>query len=347
MNSFTRAHRALLAAPLLLALLACNSKSENTASAPAAPSSTVNEAPANGKPSNVAAAAKAPAEEASAGAKLQDYIGCYNKLDEQAHRSIERYATWVKNMKTGPTGRESVVYGLYATDPATTAKCKASFATAAAQKPAMPALDAAAAAYIQALDAMDSLITEANNYYSRGNYKDDKFAKGKAMHAPLAASFETFQKASHAFSDELEVENDKILAAKLADVEKTEGKQHTYYRMALMARAKGLVNLLGEEKFDVGMAETRLSAYEALADEAIAYAKAHKDDRDFHWSFFESSTEQFRKTAKERFRRVRDRTPYSEGDRMIMQTGSGWMVEGSPQKLLKTYNELVEKNNSF
>ena len=167
------------------------------------------------------------------------------------------------------------------------------------------------------------------------------------MHAPLVASFEAFQKASSAFSDQLDVENDKVLAAKLADVEKTEGKQYTYYRMALMARAKALVNLLGEEKFDVAMAETRLSAYEALADESLAYAKAHKDSRDIHWGFFESSTEQFRQTAKERFRRVRDKVPYNEGDRMIMQTGSGWMVEGSPQKLLKTYNELVDKSNDF
>lgn len=347
MTSFACATRALLAAPLLLALLACNSKSEDTAKAPVAPSIAVNEAPASGKPAAATPPAKAPVEEPSAAAKLQDYIGCYNRLDGRAHKSIERYATWVKNMKTGPTGRESVVYGLYETDPESTAKCKTSFATSAAQKPAMPALDAAGAAYIQALDAMDTQVTEANNYYSRDNYKDDKFAKGKAMHAPLVASFEAFQKASSAFSDQLDVENDKVLAAKLADVEKTEGKQYTYYRMALMARAKALVNLLGEEKFDVAMAETRLSAYEALADESLAYAKAHKDSRDIHWGFFESSTEQFRQTAKERFRRVRDKVPYNEGDRMIMQTGSGWMVEGSPQKLLKTYNELVDKSNDF
>ncbi len=82
-------------------------------------------------------------EAPSAAAKLQDYIGCYNRLDGRAHKSIERYATcWVKNMKTSPTGRESVVYGLYATDPESTAKCQTSFATSAAQKPAMPALDA-------------------------------------------------------------------------------------------------------------------------------------------------------------------------------------------------------------
>ncbi len=39
---------------------------------------------------------------------------------------------------------------------------------------------------------------------------------------------------------QLDVESGEVLAAKLADVKKTEGKQYTDYRMALMARAKAL-----------------------------------------------------------------------------------------------------------
>jgi hypothetical protein len=45
-------------------------------------------------------------------------------------------------------------------------------------------------------------------------------------------------------------------------------------------------------------------------------------------------------------RRMRDKTPYSQGDRMMLNAGSGWMVEGSPQRLSRDYNQLVEAYNS-
>jgi hypothetical protein len=45
-------------------------------------------------------------------------------------------------------------------------------------------------------------------------------------------------------------------------------------------------------------------------------------------------------------RRIRDRVPYSSGDKMMLNAGSGWMVEGSPQRLLRDYNQLVDAYNS-
>ncbi len=45
-------------------------------------------------------------------------------------------------------------------------------------------------------------------------------------------------------------------------------------------------------------------------------------------------------------RRVRDNVPYSSGDRMMLgNAGSGWMVEGSPPRLLRDYNQLVDGYN--
>lgn len=46
-------------------------------------------------------------------------------------------------------------------------------------------------------------------------------------------------------------------------------------------------------------------------------------------------------------RRVRDRTPYSAGERMNLSNSlSAWMVEGSPGALVHNYNGLVERFNS-
>src|SRR5262249_51232394 len=49
--------------------------------------------------------------------------------------------------------------------------------------------------------------------------------------------------------------------------------------------------------------------------------------------------------AKQLTRRIRDKVPYSQGDRMMLNAGSGWMVEGSPQRVLRDYNQLVEAYN--
>lgn len=48
---------------------------------------------------------------------------------------------------------------------------------------------------------------------------------------------------------------------------------------------------------------------------------------------------------KMRLRRVRDKTPYSQGDRMMLNANSGWMISGSPDKLVRNYNELINTSN--
>ncbi len=51
-------------------------------------------------------------------------------------------------------------------------------------------------------------------------------------------------------------------------------------------------------------------------------------------------------TAKQLMRRIRDRVPYSQGDKMMLSSpGAGWMVEGSPQRLLRDYNQMVDGYN--
>jgi hypothetical protein len=49
------------------------------------------------------------------------------------------------------------------------------------------------------------------------------------------------------------------------------------------------------------------------------------------------------KAAKELMRRVRDKKPLTGMERSWVGTSSGWMVEGSPDKLLHQYNEMVSR----
>ncbi|MFZ3003927.1 MAG: YiiG family protein [Undibacterium umbellatum] len=333
----TTAHT-LACISLALLATACSKKNEDP-SAPAMASMPAVASVAASTPAATASnAAAKPAEAGSS--KLQDYIACYNKLDGDAHRSIARYQSWVKDMDKGPNGKEMVVYGLYKIDMDDIAKCKASFGKAAQSK-----LDNAATAYIDILSELGALVTEAEVYYSRDNYKDDAFAKGKKLHAPLADAMKRFEEKSNVFSNEIEVENDKALDAEMQQLEKSEGRQLPYLQMALMSKAKQLVRLIGEESFDAAAAGKLLADYESLTDEAIAYAKKNSESAASGWSTLERATEDYRKAAKERVRRIRDKVAYSEGEKMMLKPGSGWMVEGSQEKVTKAYNAMIEASN--
>ncbi|MFZ6873693.1 YiiG family protein [Undibacterium sp. Di27W] len=337
----TTAHT-LACISLALLATACSKKSEDasvpsTASMPAAASA----ASAIASPATAASNAVAKPAEANS-SKLQDYIACYNKLDGDGHRSIARYRSWVKDMDKGPSGKESIVYGLYKIDVDDVAKCKTSFGQPAT---AQNKLDAAATAYIDSLSELGVLVTDAEVYYSRENYKDDAFAKGKKLHGPLAEAMKRFEEKSAVFSDQIEVENDKALDAEMQQLEKTEGRQLPYLHMALMSKAKQLLRLIAEDNFDAAAAGKLLTEYESLTDEAIAYAKKNKESTSSGWSSLERATEEYRKAAKERVRRIRDKVPYSEGEKMMLKPGSGWMVEGSQEKVGKAYNDLIEASN--
>jgi hypothetical protein len=62
-------------------------------------------------------------------------------------------------------------------------------------------------------------------------------------------------------------------------------------------------------------------------------------------SFLSNAAEEYRVAAKERMRRVRDKEPYSQGEKMHLTPDAGWMVKGSPYKLLRAYNDLISAAN--
>ena len=78
------------------------------------------------------AADKAAAQTPSGVEKINAYVGCINRLSSRSYDSRKRYFSWV-NAKTGPTGKERIVYGTYTIYD--TADCKTSVAGANAMEP--------------------------------------------------------------------------------------------------------------------------------------------------------------------------------------------------------------------
>jgi hypothetical protein len=268
--------------------------------------------------------------------KINAAIGCINRLSERSYSSRQRYFSWVG--KNGPTGKERIIYGTYTIYDTT--DCKKKVERASALEPREPELEAVMSAYVEAVVALAPLLKEADDYYSQENYKDDKMAKGKALHPRLVAAWEAFAKADEKLRADVDVLQDKDAARRLVEIEKTEGIKDRYHIEAVMISAKRLVRASNAKPTDLAAVTEALGAYEAILKATEDYAGAKIG------SSFISEAKAFLTSAKQLMRRIRDKTPYSQGEKMILNTGSGgWMVEGSPARLTRDYNQLISSYN--
>jgi hypothetical protein len=287
-----------------------------------------------------AAAAEGGSVDQALTEKLNAYVGCINRLSERVYESRARYFSWV-NQKKGPTGKERIIYGLYTIYES--ADCKAGVAKANELEPDDKDLESAASAYAEAVGALEPLLKEADDYYEQENYKDDKMAKGKELHPRLVAAWDAFAAADRRLRDGVETIQDKQAEDKLAEIERTDGKNAVYHVQSLMIDAKRVMRTQSADKPDLARITDAVAAYEAIVKATEAYADANKDSK--IGSSFVGDAKSFLVSAKQLLRRVRDKTPYSQGDKMMLNAGSGWMVEGSPPRMMRDYNQLVESYN--
>jgi hypothetical protein len=272
--------------------------------------------------------------------KTNAYIECMNRLSGRAYEARSRYLSWVG--KSGPTGKERIVYGTYTIYD--TAGCAANVAKANAIAPHDAELEAAASGYVAAVTVLGPLLKEADDYYTQENYKDDKMAKGKALHPRLLAAWAAFEGADDKLSNGIDVIQDREAAEKLGQIEKTEGRKGRYHIAALMISAKTLIRVQSATKPNIAAITAALTDYEGVTKASEDYAAANKDSK--VGSSFVGSAKTFLTTSKALMRRVRDNVPYSDGDKMIMGSpGGAWMVAGSPARLTRDYNSLVESHN--
>ena len=271
--------------------------------------------------------------------KINAYVGCLNRLSARAYDSRRRYFSWVK--KRGPTGRERIIYGTYTIYD--TSDCRKKVEAANALAPHDAALEAAASAYADAVSRLEPLLKEADDYYTQENYKDDRMAKGKALHPKLVAAWDAFGAADKKLRAGVEAINDKRAQERLAGIESKEGRKVRYHVEALMIHAKRVLRAENADKPDIAAVTRALGDYEAAVK---AMEEASGKDGDVKvGSIFVSAAKSYLTTAKQLMRRIRDRKPYSAGDRMMLRGGGGWMVEGSPPRLLRDYNQLVQGYN--
>jgi hypothetical protein len=283
----------------------------------------------------------AAAQTPTAVTKMNAYVGCINRLSARAYESRARYFSWVG--KNGPTGRERIIYGTYTIYD--TSDCRKNVEKANSLEPHDAALEAAATAYADAVGKLEPLLKEADDYYEQQNYKDDKMAKGKALHPRLVAAWDAFASADKALRAEVEAINDRRALEKLAEIEKAEGKKARYHVQAMMIQAKRVLRTQDATKPDLAAMTQAIADYEASVTGAEQFAGSGIAG-DKIGSIFISNAKSYLVTAKQLMRRIRDKVPYSSGDKMMLNNAmSGWMVEGSPPRLLRDYNQLIDAYN--
>ena len=239
--------------------------------------------------------------------------------------SRARYFSWAG--KNGPTGKERIIYGTYTIYD--TSDCRKNVDKANALEPRDAELEAAASAYVEAVVALEPLLKEANDYYDQENYKDDKMAKGKALHPRLVAAWNAFATADPKLRTGIDVLQDKRAVERLAEIESTDGRKERYHVEALMISAKRVMRTETAATPNIAQITEAVADYESIVKATDEYAGANKDSK--IGSSFVGTAKSFLTTAKQLMRRVRDKVPYSSGDRMMLNSGGGaWMVEGSP-----------------
>ncbi len=172
--------------------------------------------------------------------KLNAYVNLFNRSG-RAVDSWNRYKSWV-NVKTGPTGKERNVYGLYSTYDDVVKELAPKAIAAAGEQPNMGVLDSATVAYAEALKKLDPILNDTVKYYDRKDYSDDKFAKGKELHPKLVEAFEAVVSTRNTFDSELTSVKNQLDQQQLATLEKTEGRKFNWHFKRVFMATRSVID---------------------------------------------------------------------------------------------------------
>jgi hypothetical protein len=264
-------------------------------------------------------------------AKLNAYVELMNR-SLRAIQSLDRYKSWV-NMKTGPTGQEAIIYGLYDVYDTTQETAKAT--AALTQEPLFPELDAAMRDYIAANSALGPILNEATAYYERKDYKVDQMAQGKILHAKIVAAAEPFLAARAHLDIVFRVEKAKADELRLAAIEKHEGRNANWHVANIMIRARRIMDLLpsrAKPVIDVAPLDAEIATYGGAVKDMDDYGASHPN------SFFVFESQP--RSLLSKLRDFQEKIDHAKGD--ARHGGGGDDLGG----IINDYNSMVSSSQS-
>ena len=263
---------------------------------------------------------------------------CFNKYSNRVIDSYNRYQSWVRDIEAGPTGKESLVYGLYDVS-GDGNDCEKAITDAKAMDPELPDVEDAADEYAAALKDVVGNIRGIYQYYEQEDYKDDGFAKGKQAHPALLAAFKTFKDVNATFAGAVDRLEDQVAEQELTKLRNESGKEYEALIVESGIKAKKVKNLLQQKEYEQLTADELTPLIDDF-DKTVEAMRSAKTSKIMSDSYVRSCDE-FTKALKEIMRRIRDGKKFNESERRFIAMGSGWMVEGSPGKVIKAYNDMI------
>ena len=235
---------------------------------------------------NNANSPESPTENGAA-SKLQAFVACLNRADKSLLDKGPKYQQLFKTVAASP-GKDhnlapfnSFKIEPYETNNSFSRDCIDVLSKAVEQNPADPVLDEIGRDYAKTLESMIPVMNEIDNYYAQQDYRDDKMEKGKALDSQIMPLLVHLSELSGKMRQEVDVRQDQLADARLADIEKAEGKEFTWQTENVMLQARRTLTSIDHafsgKKPDLGKLNESEAQMQKAFDSALAYGKANPD----------------------------------------------------------------------
>ena len=267
-----------------------------------------------------------------------------NQFTGRVYDSRTRSGTWLKDFEKGPTCKERHVYGLYVISEVDTGAKEVQ--KIQGEEPRLKDLEEGAAKYTGGLQKLYPLLKKAERYYQQGDYKEDKCKQGQEMHPQLVAAWKEFEEGDKLLGKAIEKYNTGLHYRLLDRIGKQFGKtSDRYYHKKVTLDARALLMLLRFESREKEPNHEKIAAevktFDALVQEMEENTKGKSS-----LSWFQSSATAYVQASKEMMRHMKEGKKFSRMEQQWIARGSGWMVKGSYEAVLKKFNDLIDKSNS-
>jgi hypothetical protein len=230
-----------------------------------------------------------PADQAM-NAKLEPFIECINRVDSKLGQSIPGYRGYFPKLMQNPDSfpdKGGFFHGfkieVYEQNNRFSRECASGLRKAVAGGPADDGLDTAGKMYADTLEQLIPLLNAADTYYDQGNYKDDKFAKGKELDAQLSPLFDRILMTSRQMRGRVHEITTGIREREIAGMEKAEGKTFNWHTLNFMFLARrsvdGLEELADANKLTADQIKPIEERLGAALEEGRQYGAAHASQK--------------------------------------------------------------------
>jgi len=164
--------------------------------------------------------------------KLQPLIVCLNRVDASMRKNHAAYrSAFPARLKGEQNGFFSFKIEPYESNNSFTDECANGLDASIKREPSDGEMDAIATSYAAELREIVPTLNEAETYYSRGDYRDDKMKKGRDLDAKLEPQFQKLFATSTKMREVVAKREMELRAQKLAEIEKSEGRQFEWHTL--------------------------------------------------------------------------------------------------------------------